>query len=154
MPRKLRVPGAIYHVPVRTNSGPPSAIVHMARPDPNDLRGHDWIPASATRNVKRRPSIYQLLRSDPNASSNQQDVNWWGPGGRVAADDLDNDVIPDYMEHDLTVCEGGPFDCTRTQTYPDTRIENDCERNAVFTQDVWTVGSADLEDWSNTGNQH
>jgi hypothetical protein len=85
----------------------------------------------------------------------QEKVEWWGAGGYNSLNDLDTDGIPDSVESDPSVClPGGRFDWRLTQTYADDRIENDGEMTTVCGQEVWTIGGADLEDWSNTGNQH
>jgi hypothetical protein len=85
----------------------------------------------------------------------EQAVAWWGPGGYVAANDTDRDWMPDSIEAGILAAEGGPFDNTKTDTFAnDGNLVTDTERNAVFTQEIWTVGSANDEDWANPGMQH
>jgi hypothetical protein len=85
-----------------------------------------------------------------------QATAWWGAGGWVAANDADApaaDGIPDSIEAAFAAAEGGPFDNTMKDTFTTDSVNSDLERNAVFTQEEWTVGSADDEDWAHPGNQ-
>ncbi len=85
----------------------------------------------------------------------EQMVAWWGSSGYDLSKDGDLDRVPDNLEAGMSSAAGGPFDKTLMDTYPnDGNLTDDMERNCVFTQDVWSVGSANGEDWGNPGMQH
>jgi len=76
----------------------------------------------------------------------------WYPNGYNGAIDLDRDWMPDSLEAGLGgVNVGGPFDPTKKDTDGDSR--RDDEDYTLHTQQRWTEGSADNEDWANPGHQ-
>lgn len=79
--------------------------------------------------------------------------SWWGAGGVVPANDTDSDCIPDNLEAGFGADAGGPYNNTKGDTYTTDSLAWDSERHTCFTQDDWTVGSADSVDWAHPGNQ-
>jgi hypothetical protein len=85
----------------------------------------------------------------------------WGPVDRVAAEDVDFDILKDTLE--AALFPGWPYDPNKTRTFPDTWGYNppplgqplrDNEHYALSRQPSWTNGSANGEDWANPGMQH
>jgi len=82
-------------------------------------------------------------------------TSWWGAGGVVAADDLDNDKVRDNLEASFPCNDGGPYDPTKQNTYEDSGFWYgwDDQTECMFTQDTWVKETHQSIDWAFPGSR-